>query len=177
MKKLSLLMLPLLVLLLLGCQPVPKLTPEEAQAKWQAPIVAAAFNVAICEGTTETAQKVQSGELEGFAVLGELMGAGIMIQVVEESLAEAEPAADQADLVTRMQSDIDALKGVIGPWLNQETTSADVLATIGDVCADTNKTFEQVVEAASDDGMTQEAMGTMLDEVATTMDAAQEGSE
>ncbi len=177
MKKSSLFLLPFLVLFMIGCQSGPKLTPEEARAKWQAPIVASAFNVAICEGATETAQKVQSGEIEGFTVLGELMGTGIMIQVVEESLAAVQPEADQVDLVSQMQSDIEALRGVLGPWLNQETTSADVLATIGDVCTDTNKTFEQVVEAASDDGMSQEAMGAMLDEVATAMDAAQKGSE
>ncbi len=162
----------LVALLIVGCQSGPKLSPEELQAKWRAPIVISAFNVGICEGATETAQKVQAEEIDGFAAFGELLGAGLMIQVVEESLAEAEPMEDQAALVTAMQSDMAALKGVLGPWIDKETTSTDVLKAISPVCEATNDTFEQVVAAASDDGMSPEAMDTILEEAADSMKSA-----
>jgi len=165
MKKLSLMLL--LILFLAGCQ--PKLSPEELEAKWRGPIVASAFNVAACEGATETAQKIQAGEIEGFAAFGELMGVGIIVQAVDEMLVAAEPADDQADLFAQMQSDIEALRNILGPWIDNETTSAEVLETIGDVCADATKTFEQVSNAAGDDGMTEEQMAAMLEEVATAM--------
>jgi len=126
MKKLTLILL--IVLIMAGCQ--PKLSPEELEAKWRGPIVASAFNVAACEGATKTAQKIQAGEIDGFAAFGELLGVGIIVQAVDEMLTEAEPMEDQADLLAQMQSDIATLRGVLGPWIDDEITSADVLDRI-----------------------------------------------
>lgn len=173
MKKLTLILL--VVLIMAGCQ--PKLSPEELEAKWRGPIVASAFNVAACEGATKTAQKIQAGEIDGFAAFGELLGVGIIVQAVDEMLTEAEPMEDQADLLAQMQSDITTLRGVLGPWIDDEITSADVLETIDDICADTTKTLEQVADAAGDDGMTDEQMATLLEEVATAMQDTLETTE
>ncbi len=167
-------LLLLVVLFLVSCQTGPQLSPEELQAKWRAPLVTSAMNVGICTGVTETAQKIQAGELEGFAAFGELLAAGIMIQAVDEALATAEPAADQAQLLAQMQADVEALRNVVGPWVNKETTSVEVLAVIGDVCADMNATFEQVAEAAADDGLTAEAARQMMDDATRSMEAALE---
>lgn len=172
MKKICLLLIAILVL---GCG--PQLSPEELQAKWRAPIGISALNVGICEGAKETAQKVQSGEAEGFAAFGELLAVSVMIQVVDESLAEAQPVDDQTDLVDQMRADVDALKGVLGPWINKETTSADVLAEIDDVCQQTNETFEQVVEQAADDGLSEEAARAIMEEMSEAMQEAVEGTE
>lgn len=158
------------VLLMVGCQ--PKLTPEEARAKWQSPLVISALNFGTCTAATETAKKVQSGQIDGFEAWGELLGAGIMIQAVGEGLAEAEPAEDQANLFAQFQRDLDAFKAVIGPWLNEETTAVDVLANIDAVCADMEKTFEEVVEAAEDDGLPPEEMENILDEMSAAMETA-----
>ena len=172
MKKISLLLITILVI---GCG--PQLSPEELQAKWRAPIGISALNVGICEGATETAQKVQSGESEGFAAFGELLAVSVMIQAVDESLAEAQPADDQTALVDQMQADVDALKEVLGPWINKETTSADVLAEIDDVCQQTNETFEEVVEQAADDGLSEEAARAIMEEMSEAMQGAVEGGE
>lgn len=173
MNKLSLILL--IAIIIAGCQ--PKLSPEELDAKWRGPIVASAFNVAACEGATETAQKIQAGEIDGFEAFGELLGVGIMVQAVDEMLVDAEPAEDQTDLLAQMQGDIEALRGILGPWIDDEITSAEVLETIDDVSADTTKTFEQVADAAGDDGMTEEQMATLIEEVATAIDDALETTE
>lgn len=167
MKKLF---LSIFIFLLIGCQG-PKLTPEEAKAKWRAPIATSALNAGICTGVKESAQKVQDGEVDGFEAFGELLAMGMMIQVVEEGLTTAEPTEDQADLQAQMQADLDALKGVIDPWVNEETTSADVLLAIDDVCANTDKTFEQIVEAAADDDLPPEEMEAILDEMSAAMES------
>lgn len=170
MKKTSIILLT--VLFLIGCQSGPQLSPEELKEKWQAPVVTSAFLVGICEGVTDTAQKVQDEEIDGFSAFGELLAAGAMIQAMDESLAEAEPAADQAEFVSQMQADIEAMKSIIGPWIDDETTSADVLAEIGPVCTSTTETFDGVVTAASDDGLTAEMMEQMLDDAAAAMESA-----
>lgn len=159
----------LIVFLLMGCQ--PKLTPEEARAKWQSPLAISALNFGTCTTATETAKKVHNGQIDGFEAWGELLGIGMMIQVVDEGLAEAEPTEDQVKVYTHFQEDIDAFKAVIGPWLNEETTVVDVLANIDAVCIDMEKTFEEVVEAAADDGLPPEEMEAILDEMSSAMES------
>jgi len=168
MKKVFLL---IFLFLLIGCQTSPKLTPEEAKAKWQAPIAMSALNTGTCVGVKETAQKIQAEEIDGFEALGGIWGASLLIQVIEEGLAEAEPTEDQAEILAQIQADIDSLKEVVGPWINEETTSADVLLVIDDVCVGMEKTFEQVVEAAADDGLPPEEMEAILDEMSSAMES------
>ncbi|MFZ1396122.1 MAG: hypothetical protein WAS33_04455 [Candidatus Promineifilaceae bacterium] len=164
-------------LFFIGCQSGPKLTPEELQAKWQSPLAISALNVGICQGVAETAESVQSGTSEGFSAFGELMGAAIMIQAVDEALTQAEPAADQTSLLSQMEADSAALKALVGPWINEEISSADVLDSIDEVCTDTEATFEDVVAAARKDGLSEEAAAAILEEMENSMNAPTEDSE
>ena len=164
-------------LFFIGCQSGPQLSPEELQAKWQSPLAISAMNVGICQSVAETAKSVQAGTSEGFSAFGELMGAAIMIQAVDETLAEAEPANDQTDLLHDLKDDSAALKEIIGPWMNDEISSADVLDSIDDICADTEATFEAVVAAARKDGLSDEAASAILEEMENSMNALTEDSE
>ena len=168
-------LLLLIVLFMVGCG--PRLSPEELEAKWRAPIGISALNVGICEGAMETARKVAAGESEGFAAFGEVLGVGVMIQAVDEALAEAQPVADQSDLVTQMRDDVEALKGVLGPWINGDSTAADVLDEIDGVCQGVNDSFELVVERAADDGLSEEAARAVLEEMSEAMEVPLEGGE
>lgn len=156
-------------LFIVGCQSGPKLSPEELRAKWQSPLAISALNVGICQGVAETAESVQAGTSEGFSAFGELMGAAIMMQAVDEALTAAEPAADQSSLLSQMEADSAALKVLVGPWIDDEISSADVLDSIDDVCADTEETFEAVVTAARKDGLSDEAASTILEEMENSM--------
>lgn len=162
------------ILFAAACQ--PSLTPEELDAKWRAPIVMAAFSDGVCQTTTETAQNVNSGETDGFTALGELLGASIMIQVIDEGLVEAEPSPDQEAFLNQMSENQEALRAVIGPWIDSEISSTEVLAQIGDVCQATTTTFEEVAEAASKDGMTDEAIVAILEEAAESMESSFEAA-
>lgn len=175
MKLLNLLLL--LPLFIIGCQSGPKLTPEELQAKWQSPLAISALNVGICQSVAETAESVQAGTNEGFSAFGGLFGAAIMIQAVDDALAEAEPAADQTSLLSALEDDSSALKEIVGPWINDEINSADVLDSIDEVCADTEATFEAVVAAAHKDGLSDEAASAILEEMEDSMKTLTEDSE
>lgn len=164
-------------LFIVSCQSGPKLSPEELRTKWQSPLAISALNVGICQGITETAQDVQAGTSEGFAAVGELFAAAMVVQQVDEALEQAEPTADQTSLLEQMQNDSAALKALVGPWINNEITSTDVLETIDEVCANTQATFEAVVAAASDDGLSEEAAADILEEVANSMAASLEESQ
>lgn len=165
----------LLLLFTISCQST--LSPEELDAKWRAPIVGTAFNLAACEGLTTTAQNVQSGATDGFTGLGELIGIGAIVLAVDEMVNEAEPAVDQTELYAQIGTDIEAIRGVLGPWIDGEITSTDVLETIDSTCGDINSTFEQATSAAERDGMTNEQMTTIFNEVATAMQNALETTE
>lgn len=164
-------------LFIIGCQSGPKLTPEELQAKWQSPLAISAMNVGICQSVAETAGSVQAGTSEGFSAFGGLFGAAMMIQAVDEVLAEAEPAPDQTRLLSAMEEDSAALKEIVGPWIKNEINSADVLNSIDDICADTEATFENVVAAARKDGLSDEAASTILEEMENSMKALTEETE
>ena len=166
----------ILSLFIIGCQSGPKLSPEALQAKWQSPLAISALNVGICQSVAETADSTQSGTNEGFT-FGGLFGAAIMIQAVDEALIGAEPTADQTSLLSAMEEDSAALKEVVGPWMNNEISSADVLDIIDDVCADTEATFEAVVAAAGKDGLSDEAASAILEEMENSMKTLTEDSE
>jgi hypothetical protein len=161
----------LLLVFIAGCQSAPKLSPEELRAKWRGPIALTALNAGICTGISETAQKTQAGEIDGFSAFGELMGAAIMLRAVEESLAETALAEDTTGFYEQVQTDVETLKAVVGPWVNDEITSAEVAVRLGDTCSDMNQTFEKVVKAASDEGLSRDAMDGLMDELSQSLES------
>lgn len=163
-------LLSLLLVFIVGCQSAPKLSPEELHAKWRGPIALTAFNAAICTGISETAQKTQAGEIDGFSAYGELMGAAIMLRAVEDSLAETALDEGTTGFYEQVQTDMDALKVVVGPWVNDEITSAEVVVRLGGACSDMNQTFEKVVETASDEGLSGDVMAELLDELSRSLE-------
>lgn len=162
------------VLFLVSCQTGPKLSPEELQDKWRVPLGLSALNVGVCTGIQQTAQKLQAEEIDGFSAYGELLGAGIMIRVVEEALTQAELAEDQTKLQEQIETDVERLRTVVASWVNKETTSADVLPVLDKTCPDITATFEQVAKAATDDGLTPEAMTQIMEDMRQAMAASVE---
>lgn len=175
MKKASIILL--MVLLIIGCQTAPKLTPEEAKAKWRGPVLLSALNAATCTGLQETGQKIQAQETDGFAAFGELMAIGLMIRLVDEGLAQAEPTADQEDLMDQIQADVDSMRSIVGPWVNQETTAADILPLLDETCPDITATFEEVIAVAEDEGLTREAAAQIMEEMSAAFESALEPEE
>lgn len=157
------------VLFLVSCQTGPQLSPEELQAKWRIPLGLSALNAGVCTGIQQTAQKLQAEEIEGFTAYGELLGAGLMIRVVEEALTQAELAEDQTELQGQIEADVAALRTVVASWVNNETSSADLLPILDETCPDITATFEQVAKAATDDGLTPEAMTQIMEDMRQAM--------
>lgn len=136
------------------------------------PLGLSALNAGICTGIQQTAQKVQAEEIDGFSAYGELLGAGIMLKVVDEALVQAELMEDQLDLQEQIEADVNAMRSIAASWINEETTSADVLIALEDTCPVITTTFEQVTKAAADDGLTPEAMAQIMDEMRQAMEAS-----
>lgn len=174
-KKAKLLFLLWVVIVsIMGCQTAPQLSPEELRAKWRGPITITAFNTAICTSIAGTAQKIQGEETDGFTAFGELMAAAIMLKAVEDNLAEGFSAEDSAGFYAQVRADVDALKGVVGPWVNDEITPAEVVIRMEDTCSDINQTFEKVVKAAADEGLSRDDVAEFLDELSRSMESVGE---
>lgn len=93
-----------------------------------------------------------------------------MLRAVEDSLAETALDEDTTGFYEQVQTDMDALKVVVSPWVNDEITSAKVVVRLGGACSDMNQTFEKVVETASDEGLSGDAMAELLDELSLSLE-------
>lgn len=150
----------------------PTTSPEILRTKWRPPLVMSAFLFATCEGFRETAQKTQDGEIDGFEVLGEQLGAAIIVRAVDEGLVEWEARADQIGLRDRIQTHVYSLGNLLAQWSNDEIDSAKALRSTEELCQSTERTFERVVEEVVEDGLPVEDAEKIILEAAEALGEA-----
>ena len=134
------------------------------------PLYTASLVAGSCEGLIETANKIQSGELDGLSALGELIGVGLLLKASQDSLAEWEPIPGQEEYQQAIQEYADAATEIIGQWLNQEISSETVPDLIGDNCEAVQEVMEDVIQAMKDSGLSDEGIAGMLEELAQRME-------
>jgi len=148
----------------------PALSQEELLQKWQPPIAASTLVFAACEGVLETAEKRQADEIDGFEAFGELLGSGIVLAAVEEGIAEWIPPYELLNFKQMLQEHIDSIQDVVGQWLDDEVTSADIPDLLSEQCEMSYATMEEILEASYSDGLTE----TEIDAIVTEMQASLE---
>lgn len=157
--------------------PTPTTSPKALRAKWRAPLALSAFTFATCEWLNETAERRQSGELDGVDAFSEQLGAAIIVRAVDEGLAEWEPHADQIGLRDRIQMHVYSLGNLLAQWYDDEVDSAGVLQRTEGLCQSTERTFERVVEKAVEDGLPSEEAKRLIQETAEKFGKAVDESE
>ena len=148
----------------------PPISMEDLEEKWHTPLYAAALTVGAYESLLNTAEKRQAEEIDGMTALGELIGTGVILKTVEDTLPEWEPSRDQIEHKAAIQNYIDAAQEVIGQWLDKEITSADVPGLLEDSYSASQDTLQSVLLAMEDDGLSEHDIEFMLDELSQALD-------
>jgi hypothetical protein len=129
--------------------------------KWQPPIGASTLVFAVCEGVLDTAEKRQTNEIDGFEAFGELLGSGMVLGAVEEAIAEWSPPTELLNTKETLQEHIDSIQDVVGQWLDDEVTSADIHDLLDEQCEMSYTAMEEILEASYSDGLTQTEIETI----------------
>jgi hypothetical protein len=157
--------------------PQPALPVADLEQKWKSLLYMASMTSGACDMLIETAGKVQAGEIDGLDAWGEVMTAGILLKAVEETLDEWEPTPDQVSYKADIQGCVSTAQEVVGQWLDDEITSADVPGLLEDTCAASRATVEDVIAAMRDDGLSEGEIAALLDELVQTFETVGEEGE
>jgi hypothetical protein len=166
---------PLFILLILiiipGCG--PQLSQEELTELWRPAIGMSALAYGTCEGLQQTAGEVASGELDGFEALGAVMATGIMIQAVDEGLAnwESEPTGTAAQKV-EVTNHIDQMRTLVGQWMDDQIDSVQIAAELPELCGNLNDTFEDIVRTSRRAGLEDETAEQILLDIEEALSSA-----
>jgi len=132
-------------------------------------LYAIALTVASYEGLLDTADRVQAEEIDGVTAFGELLALATILRSTEESLAEWEPAPDQMEYKSAIQTHIDAAKIVMTQWVDREISSANVRGLVEDDYQASEDTLEEIARAMQDDGLSWDEVEAMMDDLVESM--------
>lgn len=150
---------------------------EELREEWGVPLYAASVVAGSCESLLETANSLRAEEIDGMTALGELIGTGVLIAAIDEALVEWEPGEDQREYKAAIQGYVDTAKGVIGQWMDDEITLADVPGLVEDDCQAALDTLEDVMLAMQESGLSENDVSGMLEELSAALDQFSEALE
>lgn len=147
--------------------PTPTATPDQFTLKTiYQPLVNGGFVVqTVCTMTIETANKRQSGELDGMGAFAEILIEGALLKAIEDSYLELEADASVETWKTDVQVAIDEIQGVLSRWLDDEITSVDVPGILLGTCEDIEETMTQISVEAYANGLTETSMEEMFAEL------------
>lgn len=74
----------------------------------------------------DAARRAQSGEVEGFELLGHLIGAGVLVRAADEAFKSDAPTADIEAVWMDARAANRDLSAVLKRWLDREIDSADI---------------------------------------------------
>lgn len=158
--------------------PEPTATPvpdqDELKKTWQPAIGGIALQNGICPMIIETANKLQSGEIDGWDAFAEMVAEAMFINALDESFAEWEPESEVADYKELILAYNETMKTVLADWYNDEITSEDVPGLLEDECAAIEESVQTIVEDAQAFGMNTETLEAILDEMEQSLTDMQE---
>lgn len=147
--------------------PTPTATPDQFALKTiYQPLINGGFVVqTVCAMTIETANKRQSGEIDGLGAFGEILLEATLLKAIEDGYLEWEADASVEDWKTDVQAAIDEIQGVLGRWLEDEITSVDVPGLLQSTCEDVKETLKQITVEAYVNGLTEASMDEIFAEL------------
>lgn len=133
-------------------------------APWQGIIGVAVFNQAICTTLQTLAQTGQQGGLAALGVSASLIATSGWLQSVQQQLAGLMGTAGAAGPLAALQADQTALADLLGRWSGGQMDAATAGAALQVICGSTNTTLGQTQQSAQDAGLSEEQVGSMLDQ-------------
>lgn len=157
-------------------EPTPTIEPtstpdaDAAHEKWEPLVSGGGLTVASYEMMFEVADGLAADDIDGADAFGQMLGVGVVIGLVGEALNEWEAAPDQAELKEALVGHIDAILDGIGGWMNGEIPTAEALhEALDEEFGEAQTTFAEVLAVAQADGLSDESIEQIVDELETTM--------
>lgn len=111
----------------------PTATPEPAPATnlddWRLPLIAAG----VTQSSIVQLEQLAIDQPEG--MLGQVLGLGISLGVIDDALAAWQPGPEQAGYVEPLRANLAAVGGVVRQWYDGGINAADVAASLRPVRA------------------------------------------
>lgn len=137
---------------------------QNLMALWQGVIGVAALNQTICATLQGLAQAGQQGGLGALAVPAGLLGVGQVLQSGQQQLGALLNTPGLGQMLGSLQADQAALSDVLTRWSGGQMDAAAAGAALQGVCGAIDTTLGQSQQGAQDAGLSQEQVGSMLDQ-------------
>lgn len=110
----------------------PTITPLPAVVKKQidSNYITLVFIQSGVELLEETAQRVNSGELEGFEAFGSILVVSVLLDTVDESTTKLKKLDELSEIWPASIDILREAEDILGRWFNKEINSGDVLVEI-----------------------------------------------
>jgi len=143
---------------------IPIISEELLKSIFRHLIISVITTDYVCGLVLETAEKLESGEINGFDAEFEIIFEALLIDEVDVSISEGEHHYLAADLIERLGEHVDNIKEVLGALFNSEISSADVPGLLQDECASIVETQEAISSHADAFNFSEEAREEIIDE-------------
>jgi hypothetical protein len=144
----------------------------EMLEKWRIPVASGVLVSVVCDSLLETATRRDSGEIDGMEALGEVIGAGMLLEGVDEGLLGWEPISEQSLYKDEILGYVESIKAIVGSWVDQEIDSAEVLNELPSICESATVTAENIMTAANAEGLSEEDLDSFFEELAQSLEDA-----
>ncbi len=131
---------------------------------WQSLIGVAVLNQAICTTLQGLAQAGQQGGLGALAVPAGLLGVGQVLQSGQQQLGGLLNTPGLGQLLASLQPNQASLSDVLTRWSGGQMDATAAGAALQGICGATDTTLAQSQQGAQDAGVSQEQVGSMLDQ-------------
>ncbi|MCB2178413.1 hypothetical protein KQH61_00690 [bacterium] len=156
--------------------PTPEFTQDELKEIYQPMIGNGLLLYSVCPLIVDTAERRQSGELDGFGALGEIFVEATILDGINTNLQGSTATGQQGDFVSDLQGYTDVMKDVLAQWFNDQITSVDVPGLLADTCPAVEESLQEIVDAARADGMSDETLDLILTEYQDALEEMGGGS-
>lgn len=141
----------------------PTAAPEPAPAAnlddWRLPLIAAGLT----QSSIVELEQLAVDQPEG--MLGQVLGLGISLGVIDDALEAWQPGAEQAGYVEPLRANLAAVGGVVRQWYDGEISAADVAASLQPVRASSEQVLGDLRNELRRLGVSAEDLDTFMAEV------------
>ncbi|MFO7169891.1 MAG: hypothetical protein DIU80_017860 [Chloroflexota bacterium] len=144
------------------------------------------MTLVLLQGSVVTAEdlatRVQSGELDGFGALGQMIAVGVLLKAVDEALAEDAPAAALETAWEEARTIAPDVGALMARWSDQELSAAEIPAELAPITerveqmlatAERDLSAVYAVDAAELRQLREEAMAGLREQLRATPEPAE----
>jgi hypothetical protein len=151
--------------------PKPTIPPEELKEKWRIPFRAATLTFGAYKYLFELVDKLQAGEIDDTATLGQMIGPGILLMATDGILTEWEPTPDQTIYKDSLLNYVSIARNAISQLTNEEITIADIPGLLDDDYTGIKEVFQSIKDDMKGDGLSDDDITAMADELVQALEA------